>query len=72
MATISEDNDEDTPLQVRLNSLATTIGKLGLAVAGLVFGILVIRWVHIPTIYHPYMLSLVIYVISLFYKKFWN
>jgi hypothetical protein len=50
---------------VRLNSLATTIGKVGLAVAGLVFGILVIRWVHIPTIY-PYMLSLVIYVISLF------
>jgi Ca2+-transporting ATPase len=43
MATISEDNDEDTPLQVRLNSLATTIGKVGLAVAGLVFGILVIR-----------------------------
>jgi hypothetical protein len=50
---------------VRLNSLATTIGKVGLAVAGLVFGILVIRWVHIPTIY-PYMLSLVIYVISYF------
>ncbi|CAM6016725.1 unnamed protein product, partial [Sphagnum balticum] len=44
MATISEDNDEDTPLQVRLNSLATTIGKVGLAVAGLVFGILVIRF----------------------------
>ncbi|KAH8939144.1 hypothetical protein BDL97_15G022200, partial [Sphagnum fallax] len=44
MATISEDNDEDTPLQVRLNSLATTIGKVGLAVAGLVFSILVIRF----------------------------
>ncbi len=43
MANISEENDEETPLQERLNSLATTIGKIGLAVAVLVFCILVIR-----------------------------
>ncbi|CAK9233339.1 unnamed protein product [Sphagnum jensenii] len=44
MANISEENDEETPLQERLNSLATTIGKIGLAVAVLVFCILVIRF----------------------------
>eukprot|EP01018_Ginkgo_biloba_P022006 Gb_20091 [translate_table: standard] len=44
MATLSEDNDEETPLQVRLNHLATTIGKIGMTVAVLVFLILIIRF----------------------------
>ena len=33
MASISEDNEEETPLQVRLNGVATFIGKVGLTVA---------------------------------------
>ncbi|KAG6509192.1 hypothetical protein ZIOFF_034583 [Zingiber officinale] len=36
MASISEDNGEETPLQVRLNGLATFIGIVGLTVAGIV------------------------------------
>jgi len=44
MATISEDNGEETPLQVRLNGVATFIGKVGLAVAVLVFLILIVRF----------------------------
>eukprot|EP00850_Spirogloea_muscicola_P001670 SM000006S19435 [mRNA] locus=s6:775314:785100:+ [translate_table: standard] len=44
MATISDDNAEETPLQVRLNGVATQIGKYGLIVAVLVFVILFIRY----------------------------
>ncbi|KAL2635517.1 hypothetical protein R1flu_006996 [Riccia fluitans] len=44
MATISEDNGEETPLQVRLNGVATFIGQIGLSVAILVFVILFIRF----------------------------
>jgi Ca2+-transporting ATPase len=46
MANISEENDEETPLQERLNSLATRIGQIGLGVAILVFCILVIRCIY--------------------------
>lgn len=44
MASISEDNGELTPLQVRLNGAATLIGKVGLMVASVVLIILVIRY----------------------------
>ncbi|KAI3443397.1 hypothetical protein Pfo_000062 [Paulownia fortunei] len=44
MASISEDNGEETPLQVRLNGVATFIGILGLAVAVAVLIILVVRF----------------------------
>ncbi|KQJ98964.2 hypothetical protein BRADI_3g40640v3 [Brachypodium distachyon] len=44
MANLSEDNGEETPLQVRLNGVATFIGMVGLSVAGVVFGVLVIRY----------------------------
>ncbi|XP_078162445.1 calcium-transporting ATPase 5, plasma membrane-type-like isoform X3 [Carex rostrata] len=44
MATISEDNNEETPLQVRLNGVATMIGMVGLAVAGVVLVVLLARY----------------------------
>ncbi|KAJ4748002.1 Calcium-transporting ATPase [Rhynchospora pubera] len=44
MATISEDNGEETPLQVRLNGVATMIGMVGLAVAGAVLVVLMARY----------------------------
>eukprot|EP00252_Welwitschia_mirabilis_P024146 TRINITY_DN704_c0_g4_i2.p1 TRINITY_DN704_c0_g4~~TRINITY_DN704_c0_g4_i2.p1 ORF type:complete len:1109 (-),score=145.86 TRINITY_DN704_c0_g4_i2:457-3783(-) len=43
MASISEDHGGETPLQVRLNGVATFIGKLGLFVAVLVFLVLLVR-----------------------------
>ncbi|EFJ35914.1 hypothetical protein SELMODRAFT_78287 [Selaginella moellendorffii] len=46
MATLSEDNDEETPLQVRLNNLATIIGKVGLSVAVVCFIVCVIRFIE--------------------------
>lgn len=42
MAAIGEDSGEETPLQVRLNGVATLVGKVGLSVAGFVFGISII------------------------------
>jgi magnesium-transporting ATPase (P-type) len=47
MAAISHDNGEETPLQVRLNGVATFIGKVGLSVAILVFIIQFIRCVSL-------------------------
>ncbi|XP_050383372.1 calcium-transporting ATPase 9, plasma membrane-type [Argentina anserina] len=44
MASISEDNGEETPLQVRLNGLATFIGIVGLSVAVLVLLVLWVRY----------------------------
>ena len=44
MASISRDEEDDTPLQVRLNGVATLIGKAGLFVATLVFIVLIIRY----------------------------
>ncbi|BAS77262.1 Os02g0176700 [Oryza sativa Japonica Group] len=43
MASISEDNNEETPLQVRLNGVATFIGIVGLSVAAMVLIVLVAR-----------------------------
>ncbi|KAM7477868.1 hypothetical protein LguiA_026081 [Lonicera macranthoides] len=44
MASISEDNGEETPLQVRLNGVATFIGIVGLVVALVVLVVLMIRY----------------------------
>ncbi|XP_068643358.1 calcium-transporting ATPase 5, plasma membrane-type-like [Aristolochia californica] len=44
MASISEDNGEETPLQVRLNGVATFIGIVGLVVAVFVLAVLLIRY----------------------------
>ncbi|XP_022897971.1 calcium-transporting ATPase 9, plasma membrane-type-like isoform X2 [Olea europaea var. sylvestris] len=44
MASISEDNGEETPLQVRLNGVATFIGIVGLVVAEVVLVFLLIRY----------------------------
>ncbi|XP_060172095.1 calcium-transporting ATPase 8, plasma membrane-type-like isoform X3 [Lycium barbarum] len=44
MASISEDNGEETPLQVRLNGVATFIGIVGLTVALAVLIVLMIRF----------------------------
>ena len=43
MAVTSEDNDEETPLQERLNAVAEGIGKIGTAVAIIVFVVLFVR-----------------------------
>ncbi|KAJ4709208.1 Calcium-transporting ATPase [Melia azedarach] len=44
MASISEDTGEETPLQVRLNGVATFIGIVGLAVAFIVLVVLLARY----------------------------
>lgn len=44
MSSISRDSDEQTPLQARLDKLATFIGKFGLAVAFLVLIVLLARY----------------------------
>lgn len=44
MASISEETSEETPLQVRLNGLATFIGIVGLSVAGAVLAVLMVRF----------------------------
>ncbi|TKW37713.1 hypothetical protein SEVIR_1G066100v4 [Setaria viridis] len=44
MASISEDNNEETPLQVRLNGVATFIGIVGLSVAAMVLIVLFARY----------------------------
>ncbi|KAE8660295.1 Calcium-transporting ATPase 8, plasma membrane-type [Hibiscus syriacus] len=44
MSNLSEDNGEETPLQVRLNGVATFIGFVGLSVAFAVLIILLVRY----------------------------
>lgn len=44
MASISEDTGEETPLQVRLNGVATFVGIVGLSVAVLVLAVLLGRY----------------------------
>ncbi|KAK4258021.1 hypothetical protein QN277_007533 [Acacia crassicarpa] len=44
MGTISRDNNEETPLQERLNKLTSAIGKVGLAVAFLVLVVMLVRY----------------------------
>ncbi|GLT92874.1 hypothetical protein SLE2022_106860 [Rubroshorea leprosula] len=44
MVTLSEDGDDETPLQVKLNGVATVIGKIGLTFAVLTFLVLTTRF----------------------------
>lgn len=44
MSSITGDNNEQTPLQARLNKLTSSIGKVGLAVAFLVLVVMLIRY----------------------------
>nr|GMD84473.1 putative calcium-transporting ATPase 11, plasma membrane-type [Ipomoea batatas] len=44
MGTLSEGGEDETPLQVKLNAVATTIGKIGLAFAILTFLVLMVRF----------------------------
>ncbi|XP_010278086.1 PREDICTED: putative calcium-transporting ATPase 13, plasma membrane-type [Nelumbo nucifera] len=44
MSSITQDSDEETPLQVRLNMLTSYIGKVGLAIALLVLVVMLIRY----------------------------
>ncbi|KAL0453136.1 UNVERIFIED_CONTAM: putative calcium-transporting ATPase 11, plasma membrane-type [Sesamum latifolium] len=44
METLSEGGEDETPLQVKLNGVATIIGKIGLAFAVLTFLVLTIRF----------------------------
>ncbi|ONI26414.1 hypothetical protein PRUPE_1G023200 [Prunus persica] len=44
MSQISRDTNEQTPLQARLNMLTSSIGKVGLVVAFLVFIVLLVRY----------------------------
>lgn len=44
MSSVSRNTDEQTPLQVRLNKLTSSIGKIGLAVAFLVLVVLMVRY----------------------------
>lgn len=44
MSSISNDIDEETPLQTRLNKLTSSIGKVGLVVAFLVLVVLLVRY----------------------------
>ncbi|KAL4562010.1 hypothetical protein LXL04_034198 [Taraxacum kok-saghyz] len=45
MVTLSEGGDDETPLQVKLNGVATIIGKIGLAFAILTFLVLTARFI---------------------------
>ncbi|KAK4407186.1 Calcium-transporting ATPase 12, plasma membrane-type [Sesamum angolense] len=44
MSSITSDSNEQTPLQERLNTLTSSIGKVGLAVASLVLAVMLIRY----------------------------
>ncbi|KAL0435680.1 UNVERIFIED_CONTAM: Calcium-transporting ATPase 12, plasma membrane-type [Sesamum radiatum] len=44
MSSITSDSNEQTPLQERLNTLTSSIGKVGLAVAALVLVVMLIRY----------------------------
>ncbi|KAI3513987.1 hypothetical protein L1887_12285 [Cichorium endivia] len=44
LASISEDNGEDTPLQASLNGVTTLIGKVGISLAAFVLVILLVRF----------------------------
>ncbi|CAA2971551.1 calcium-transporting ATPase 11, plasma membrane-type [Olea europaea subsp. europaea] len=44
METLSEEGEDETPLQVKLNGVATLIGKIGLAFAVMTFLVLTVRF----------------------------
>ncbi|KMT17182.1 hypothetical protein BVRB_2g040910 [Beta vulgaris subsp. vulgaris] len=52
MATLNEGDEEETPLQVKLNGVATIIGKIGLVFAVVTFLVLVGRFMVQKMVYH--------------------
>ena len=52
METLSEGGDDETPLQVKLNGVATIIGKIGLVFAVLTFLVLAIRFIVVKMVHH--------------------
>lgn len=52
MVTLSEGGEDETPLQVKLNGVATIIGKIGLTFAILTFFVLTIRFIVEKAIHH--------------------
>ncbi|XP_048442420.1 probable calcium-transporting ATPase 9, plasma membrane-type isoform X2 [Pyrus x bretschneideri] len=52
MVTLSEGGDNETPLQVKLNGVATIIGKIGLAFAVLTFIVLISRFLVNKAVHH--------------------
>lgn len=51
MVTLSEGGEDETPLQVKLNGVATIIGKIGLAFAVLTFLVLTVRYLIVKTMH---------------------
>ena len=52
MESLNEEGDDETPLQVKLNGVATIIGKIGLVFAVLTFLVLAIRFVMEKAVHH--------------------
>ncbi|XP_074306718.1 calcium-transporting ATPase 4, plasma membrane-type-like isoform X2 [Silene latifolia] len=52
METVSQEGDDETPLQVKLNGIAKLMGKLGLGFAGLTFFAFVTRFLVDKGIHH--------------------
>lgn len=54
LATLDEGSDDETPLQVKLNGVATIIGKIGLAFALVTFLVLVVRFLVEKALAHTF------------------
>lgn len=54
METLSEGGDNETPLQVKLNGVATVIGKIGLGFAVLTFLVLTVRFLVEKALKHEF------------------
>lgn len=54
METLSEGGEDETPLQVKLNGVATIIGKIGLAFAVVTFVVLVVRLLVQKATHHEF------------------
>ncbi|KAF9592479.1 hypothetical protein IFM89_015050 [Coptis chinensis] len=54
METLSEGGEDETPLQVKLNGVATIIGKIGLGFAVLTFLVLTVRFLVQKAVHHNF------------------
>ncbi|KAK2985808.1 hypothetical protein RJ640_019304, partial [Escallonia rubra] len=54
METLSDGGDDETPLQVKLNGVATVIGKIGLGFAVLTFVVLIVRYLVEKALQHEF------------------
>lgn len=54
METLSEGGEDETPLQVKLNGVATIIGKIGLGFAVLTFAVLTVRYLVQKALNHNF------------------